>query len=246
MKDSDKAILKRYVGQNSSMAIDEMQGLLLQISFAIMMVFMIAYFMFRTETKEKEEEQLLDVERQKLSIAYEAVSKEYDARYGFDTLFQDVLKRENPIAMLKDGQMVSDARVQVVLKSSFKNGKDDYTDILKLREEWISRICSLASLNYIDLAKSNVSWLDDAVNNSLRDNKDTIRSIQLSLATDLQKYWRRNGDKIKDPAVADILHRFDKASEEERMLLVLDLSNALKKYSLETLREMVGVDLIYE
>ena len=86
------ARLKRFLvcgadrAGREAMDVDELQGLLLQISFAIMIVFMMAYFLFRADTRKRQEEQVLETERQKLVIAAEAVEGEMRARYGLDVL----------------------------------------------------------------------------------------------------------------------------------------------------------------
>ena len=48
MTESDRAALKRLLGSEGSRgaATDDLQGLLLQVVFALLMVFMIAYFIF--------------------------------------------------------------------------------------------------------------------------------------------------------------------------------------------------------
>ena len=48
MTESDRAALKRLLGSDGSRraTTDDLQGLLLQVVFALLMVFMIAYFIF--------------------------------------------------------------------------------------------------------------------------------------------------------------------------------------------------------
>ena len=54
MTESDRAAIKRLLGGDASRraTTDDLQGLLLQVVFALLMVFMIAYFIF-VETSRK-------------------------------------------------------------------------------------------------------------------------------------------------------------------------------------------------
>ena len=62
-------MLVREIMTSPAFSVDELQGLMLQISFAIMMVFMIAYFMFRTQSTREQDERVLELQKQKLVAA---------------------------------------------------------------------------------------------------------------------------------------------------------------------------------
>ena len=87
--------LRRFLGAGggkggaSRFGTDDLQGLLLQVSFAVMMVFMLAYFLFRADASREREEQLLELERQKLVVAADAVRAARRARYGLSVLLPD-------------------------------------------------------------------------------------------------------------------------------------------------------------
>ena len=71
MIDSDRRALARLAGAGTRerASTDDLQGLLLQVVFALLMVFMIAYFIYATDMKREREEQVLDLNRQKLVLA---------------------------------------------------------------------------------------------------------------------------------------------------------------------------------
>lgn len=69
MTDSDRRALSRLAGAETSSGratTDDLQGLLLQVVFALLMVFMIAYFIFVDASKKKQAEQVMELNRQKL------------------------------------------------------------------------------------------------------------------------------------------------------------------------------------
>ena len=67
-----KALMKIACGEKAARAsVDDLQSLLLQIVFALLMIFIIAYFIFVEETKKERAEQVIDLNRQKLVLALE-------------------------------------------------------------------------------------------------------------------------------------------------------------------------------
>ncbi len=256
MKKKDKLILKSFadVRSASSFSIDELQGLLLQISFAIMMIFMIAYFMFRTETRLEQEEQVLEVQRQKLELAVDAVNIEYGVRYGLNVFYPDAmvdvsvsnsteLTAEGLAPAKKliiDGKLTTDPIQQAAFLSSAANANEDFSNVLELREEWLARVIEVAGITEEQLSKENSIWLDEAANQNIDAYRNRIRAVQLSCASLLQRYWMLNPESISDPKVAAILEKYSNANEAERMLLLTELSDALSAYSFSVLQGFAG------
>ena len=63
MTESDRAALKRLLGSEGSRGAttDDLQGLLLQVVFALLMVFMIAYFIFVETSRKERAEEIIEV-----------------------------------------------------------------------------------------------------------------------------------------------------------------------------------------
>lgn len=257
MKKKDKLILKSFadVRSASSFSIDELQGLLLQISFAIMMIFMIAYFMFRTETRMEQEEQLLEVQRQKLELAVDAVNIEYGVRYGLNVFYPEqeveaetldggAISVAEGLAPAKkliiNGALTTDPIQQAAFLSSAANAGNDYSDVLALRETWIARVMEVAELSTEQLSKENTAWLDESANQNIDSYRKRVRAVQLSCASLLQRHWMHKPQTISDPKVASILEKYSKANETERMLLLTELSDALSAYSFSVLKDFAG------
>ena len=92
MTDNDAKMLRALAGKSGSremsVGVDDLQGLLLQVSLAIMMIFMIAFFMFRMKSEKEQQEQVMELTRQKLSLACDRVEGEYRTRYAAHALGQ--------------------------------------------------------------------------------------------------------------------------------------------------------------
>ena len=88
MTESDRAALKRLLGSEGSRGAttDDLQGLLLQVVFALLMVFMIAYFIFVETSRKERAEEIIEVNRQKLILAIDKVAEDHRVKYGLNAL----------------------------------------------------------------------------------------------------------------------------------------------------------------
>lgn len=256
MKPSVQQALRRFAGRGGDGAprgtftVDDLQGLLLQVSFAIMMVFMMAYFLFRTQSQRKQEAQLLEIERQKLVIAVDAVRSEYRGRYGLDVLLPGTPQGNgnavvfDPTTLVHDGALVDNAALRGAFLGLARNAASDFANPIGLRREWLARVADRAGLAPSALSRANADWLDQAADREIAGYEDDIRRVEFACASELQRHWRRTPSAIGDPAVADILDRFNRADEAGRLLLIIDLSDALKRHSFAVLSQWAGADML--
>ncbi|MBO7722112.1 MAG: hypothetical protein J6T01_06880, partial [Kiritimatiellae bacterium] len=88
MTGADRHALDRLLGARDQRraTTDDLQGLLLQVVFALLMIFMIAYFIFVADEKKERAEEVMAVNRQKLTLAIEKVSEDHRVRYGLNAL----------------------------------------------------------------------------------------------------------------------------------------------------------------
>lgn len=226
-----------------TMGVDDLQGLLLQISFAIMIVFMMAYFLFRADARKRQEEQLLEIERQKLVIAVEATDAEMRERYGLNVV--EELARPGALPVFTSGDsLTEDLDVRAAFLKAVRNGGGDLADPLALRRRWIARVCETARLDAEGLSKQASDWLSQAADDALARYGESVRRAEYKAAAELQRYWIANPSLLNDAKVAEILSQLDGAGEERRLLLVTELSAALKSRALERLSGLAGADLL--
>lgn len=254
------ARLKRFLVRGAdragreAMDVDELQGLLLQISFAIMIVFMMAYFLFRADTRKRQEEQVLETERQKLVIAAEAVEGEMRARYGLDVLEGSPAtdsatdgaagNAAAPSRLLEGDALTSDPITAAAFLKAAQSGGADFSSPLELRRRWIERVCEAAQLEQASLSREGAEWLSVETDAAIARCEDGIRRAEYRAATELQGHWLAKPETISDPLVADILSKLDGASEETRLLLVTELSTALRRLALSRLSEIAGAEML--
>lgn len=248
MNPSSKEKLLKFSGKRHevSFGVDDLNSLMLQIAFAIMMIFMMAYFIFRTESRKKQEEQVLELERQKLVIAVDAVTAEYRARYGLDVLMPSGRTDEpfDASGIVNEGHLTEEPVVKAAFIKSARNGASDFSDVLKLRRDWLDKVASHAQVNESELDAANATWLSQQVDSGIASMETDVRSVEYAGVAELQRYWMRTPSAIEDPKVADILTKFNAADENGRMLLVTELSSALRSHAFSVLSKQTGAELL--
>lgn len=243
MKNAQLAkIIRKGSAKRKAPNVNELESLLLQISFAIMMVFMMAYFLFRAEAKKEQEEQLLELERQKLVIAAEAADAASMARYGLDILV--LTNSPSGLKLLKGDQLSDDTFIKGAFLKAAQNGAKDFSDTLSLRREWIADVYNRAGIDAASVSKASADWVNSVADDALARYEELIRKIEYRAVAELQGYWLKNPSKIDDPKIADILQKLDTANEDSRLLLVTELSTALRRYGIERLQILAGAEML--
>ena len=151
MTEADMKALRRLVGGGDSgrATTDDLQGLLLQVVFALLMVFMIAYFIFVETSKKERAEQVMELNRQKLVLALEKVAEDHRVKYGLNAL----------MTQGTDGRRTFDADEHVkggridlapAAKAAFSSGSaaafGDYSDVAALVAAWKAGVLAEAKL----------------------------------------------------------------------------------------------------
>lgn len=214
MTESDRAALKRLLGSDGSRraTTDDLQGLLLQVVFALLMVFMIAYFIFVEMSRKERAEEILEVNRQKLVLALEKVAEDHRVKYGLNAL---MTQGTDGRRSFDADEHVKGGRIELApaAKSAFASGSAaacaDYRDSAALSAAWKSAVLNEAKLEETALTDDEKAWLDDEIVRSVEEVRLDARGVQRALAARLQRQWIENpsalGDIADPSALADAL-----------------------------------------
>ena len=214
MTESDRAALKRLLGGDASRraTTDDLQGLLLQVVFALLMVFMIAYFIFVEMSRKERAEEILEVNRQKLVLALEKVAEDHRVKYGLNAL---MTQGTDGRRSFDADEHVKGGRIELApaAKSAFASGSAaacaDYRDSAALSAAWKSAVLNEAKLDETALTDDEKAWLDDEIVRSVEEVRLDARGVQRALAARLQRQWIENpsalGDIADPSALADAL-----------------------------------------
>lgn len=231
MTEADRHALTRLLGGDGSAraTTDDLQGLLLQVVFALLMIFMIAYFIFVDQQKKMRVEEVMALNRQKLTLALEKVAEDHRVRYGLNALMTqgtDGKRTFEPDEHVKDGRIA----LAPAAKSAFAQGsaaaRTDYSDVAKLGDDWRSAVFAEAQLEESALADSERDWLTKALATEIENVRLDARGVQRSLAARLQKQWIENPDALKDVTDAGAI------------------ADALKSKSLRLVSEEIGSEVL--
>ena len=229
MTESDKTAFERiFGGRNDRRATtDELQGLLLQIVFALLMIFIMAYFIFVAETKKEREEQVLDLDRQKLVLALEKAVEDRRIKYGLNAL----------MTQGTDGKRVFDADAHVsggglnlapAAKMAFSSGSAaaaaDYKDEAALRKSWYDEV--VASSGVETLTEDEMAWLEREISERVESVRLDARGVQRALAARLQAALIANPEMFGDVRDANAL------------------AEAIKLKSLKLVKDAIGGEVL--
>jgi len=203
MTEADRHALYRLVGGNGSprATTDDLQSLLLQVVFALLMVFVIAYFLFVDRQKKEHEEEVIGFNRQKLTWALEKTAEDHRIRYGLNALMTqgtDGKRTFEPDEHVKDGRLV----LAPAAKSAFASGSAaafaDYGDTAALVAAWREATLKEAKLEPSALSPAEAAWLDGQVAQQVEDVRLDARGVQRALAARLQQQWIDHPEKLGD------------------------------------------------
>lgn len=232
---------------SADQAINDVQALLLQVSFAIMMIFMIAYFIFRTQADRKAEEQILELERQRITAALDAAMHDAESRYGLAVLTtpgDDGSVLYNPDACIEEGRLTDSPQLRQAFCGGAANASNDFSDLLLLRRTWIDDILSRAGLDQETLRPELGEWLGSSIDARLSQLKERVRNVQFLSAAKLQEYWAAHPAKLDNPTVQKLLDDFSKADEQTRLLLAPEVSAAIRAHCLSYLAREAGTSML--
>ena len=214
MTEADRKALTRLLGGDGSAraTTDDLQGLLLQVVFALLMIFMIAYFIFVDQQKKMRVEEVMALNRQKLTLALDKVAEDHRVRYGLNALMTqgtDGKRTFEPDEHVKGGRIVLAPAAKAAFAQGSAAARADYGDGEKLAESWKSDVFAEAKLEESALADSERDWLSKAIATEIENVRLDARGVQRSLAARLQKQWIEDPEAFKDVTdageIADLL-----------------------------------------
>jgi len=231
MTDSDRTALRRLAGGGDSgrATTDDLQGLLLQVVFALLMVFMIAYFIFVETSKKERAEQVMELNRQKLVLALEKVAENHRVKYGLNALMTqgtDGRRSFDADEHVKHGKIDLAPAAKAAFSSGSAAAYSDYSDVPALVAAWRANVMEEAKLAEGDLSADERKWLDEEVAREVESVRLDARGVQRALAARLQRQW------IDDPSA---LGGISDPGE---------LADALRANSLKLVSEETGAEVL--
>ena len=246
MTDADKNALSRLsrgASPENRASTDDLQSLLLQIVFALLMVFMIAYFIFVEDAKESREEAVMELNRQKLVLALEKTAENYRARYGINALMtydNDGSRRFDAKSFIKNGSL----ELAPAAHKSFSAGAAAAYEDYENDAVWEKTVFEESGIAATNLAPAEATWLKSARAEKIELLRRDVRGMQRSLAAELQRTWIDNPESIGDKTLSAMIERLKGADITVKLALAAEISDALKSRSLRLISEAAGAEML--
>lgn len=234
--------------------VDEILGLMLQISFAVMMIFMIAFFLFRTkvgteldQVQNIHHKQLISEQRQQLIMAQDKVEDYFRTQYGLK-LFAQAGRNLHVIYQVKGLIQHGKLTANPLLRNAFVNGSatafKDYASPNSLQQKWLKSIVSMSGVNSGNLIAANRLWLNRQIKTRMVAIRRDCETLQNQVAAEVQEYFVKHPQTLQDGAVKKLLQRFMQASSGERALIIPELSLKLRAHAFEYLSRQAGTPML--
>ncbi len=209
-RDISSVLHKRAASRGATT--DDLQGLLLQVVFALLMIFMIAYFIFVSSTKKVQAEQILDLNRQKLVLALERTVEDHRIRYGLNALMTqgtDGTRLFSADEHVRDGRIVLSPAAKAAFATGSAAAVRDYADPDSLRDAWWNEVLTAAELEADSLTAAERTWLADEIADRIESVRLDTRGVQRALAARVQlaliAHPETLGEAVDAGALADLI-----------------------------------------
>ena len=243
-----------YSGNDA--AVDEMNAILLQLTIALMMIFLIAFALFRIKTTEElapvekiREEQLLNFQRQELIMALGRTEEYFHIRYGlkaFSRLGEDEQVVRDLSQLIANGALVGNQ----ILRDAYINGSrasfDDYSRHGELLEMWRVRTLLEAGIDESTMQEGNGEWLAGQIIAKVEEVRREVLALQHQGAELILAYLAANPSEVGDLGVKSLLEQYIASPPATRKILLNELDSALRGYAFTRLKQLTGAPLLRE
>lgn len=230
MTEADNRALRRLLGRGERAAsADDLQSLLLQVVLALLMIFIVAYFIFVDQQKKTRIEEVMALNRQKLTLALDKVAEDHRIRYGLNALMTqgvDGKRAFEPDTHISNGRIVLSPAASEAFSQGAKAAYTDYSDRGKCAAEWKSAVLTEAGLEEKDIDVVTREWFESALAAEVENVRLDARGVQRALAARLQKQWIENPASLGDLKDAG------------------EIADALRFRSLKLVSEAVGSEVL--
>ncbi len=232
MTTSDRQALKRLMGgggRTAAVTTHDLQNLLLQVVFALLMVFIIAYFIFVEAAKKKAEEQVMELNRQKLVLALDKTVEDHRVKYGLNALMTqgtDGSRTFDADTHVKGGRLELAPAAKTAFASGSAAAYADYRDRAALEATWQTNVLAAAELTADAVGTNEMVWLSHEIKSRVESVRLDARGVQRALAARVQQTL------IEQP------HLFGEVTDAAA------LAAAIKSKSLELVKEALGTEVL--
>jgi len=240
---------------------DEMQALLLQISLALLMIFIIATFIFRTKLMLDYEDKFANLTPKHVSAQSKSINDTYKER---EEMYAEILRlyaeaREKlgltrwstldaigNISYLTtnilDGVSVRESQKTLIVDAT-RYAKETLPFRKKIEYEWYDEV-SRKTADKDSIARNKI-WLRLEINKRIDLLYNYTTDFQEALLMEICNYYIDNPDRLTDRTLNGLIRSYVSSSESGRKRLTIEIRHKIKQYAKELLKKQ-GIVLLNE
>ncbi len=235
----------------------ELNAVFLQVALAVMLIFMITFFLFMRETGGRLSRlnelkvQLDRARRDRLATALERTAAWYRTRYGL-ALFLRVdpatgARSFDLSGVIRAGAFGGGEHPRRSFRIGGRNAWLDYSASGKLPGEWKTRTLRAAGVDAAELSGADRLWLKEQLTFQIARLRGEVTEIQTLAAAALQRHFAARPETVSDPNIRGLLVRINAEKDPgTRRFLVAELAGRLNAFVRGELSRISGVPMLEE
>lgn len=251
-------LLRLLHGETAASAEEhELNAVFLQVALAIMLIFMITFFLFVEKTGgeisrlDELKSQVEEARRDKLANALEHVASYYRTRYGlvfFLRVDPETGARSFDLSgVIREGALGGEENPRRSFRLGGQNAWLDYSAPGKLAEAWENETLHDAGLTMAQLSDADRLWLKEQLKLRIGQIRGEVAEVQTLAAATLQEHFAAHPEAVADPELQKLLTRInsEKAPAARRILLA-ELAGRLNVFVRKELHRISAVPMLEE
>lgn len=251
-------LLKLLHGESAANSEEhELNAVFLQITLAIMLIFMITFFLFMEKTGgeinrlDELREQLDLARREKLANAVDRTAERYRVRYGLTPFLRidpDSGRKSYDLAgIIRDGALSGEENPRLSFRQGGQNACLDYSAPDVLQAEWEKQTLRQAGIAASDLGDADRLWLKEQLKLRIGQLRNEVSEVQTLAAATLQEHLAQHPETVIDPELRKLLARINAEPDgETRRYLLTELAGRLNAFVRSELKRISGAPMLEE
>jgi len=247
-------LLKVLHGRGDADAdMDELNSVFLQVALALMLIFMLAFFLFVSKVHgeidriDQMKQRIEQAEQAELLSALEKVAEGYRIRYGLkEFLTVDPVSGEEHYdfaGVIRDGKLSRSGPAQDSFVPGAAAAKQDFSDPAALDGAWIAQVTQLSP----ESAAKHPAQLAQLVKDYRLRLRREVAEVQALAAAAVQEYFLRHPERVSDPEVRALLKQLEADPDApDRELRLRRLAALLRRSAYAHLTALCGVSMLEE
>lgn len=250
---------------HKDMSVDEVLAMMLQVFLPVLMVFIISYFLFKSDvsneierTQDVYENPIKDNQRQTLTNALDKLENRERKTLGL-LVFSHVTSEGEEVldttGLIDSGRLVDNELVKNTFISGCKYAKQNIPFPQKMAERWFNHIISETGISEEkedyklindprSLHADNRALLLTDIENRVQKICTDTKKLQSMAISELQKYYSENIDSLENKKITSIAKKSLTVKDTGDKIQLIELVQKLIKEHAKSVFKEQGVELL--